>query len=73
MVRSMSAGWEVGENKSKAEFHKGVCVWKCWEGCEEMLMLMPQALEKYSALTVNTVPWLRAQALEMDMLLLFSC
>lgn len=38
----------------------------CWEGCEEMLMPMPQTPEKYSALTGNTVPWLRALALEMD-------
>ena len=67
-------GWgKTSQKPSFTNLDKGVCMWKCWEGCEEMLRLMPQALEKYSALTVNTVPWLRPQAPELDMLLLFTC
>ena len=51
---------KTSQKLSFTDLDKGVCMWKCWEGCEEMLMPMPQALGKYSALTVNTVR-LRAQ------------
>ena len=73
VVRSMSAGWGEGENKSKAEFHR------LGQRCVHVEVLGRMWGNAYAS-SIREIfsphceySEVKGSALEMDMLLLFSC